>query len=219
MKYTSLLLLPLIFASGLCATANWSGNSVFDVTDTNLTISGDCYLQQNTITISAENADVVVFITADAVLHAQADWQELDVSVTWPYTVTFKIDHNFSLVGVDGLPTEPIYIYVYGDGAVRWDIEEGCTLQFTELNGSGPAQLWHVIQFIGEGPRATPKQIFRVEGQHRIIVGPNSSIGYYLEDCNEWFTQALVESSDYRSSGYPYINMHHEARFLLQIND
>lgn len=215
MKKTVSYFLTLFLLPNVYATVIWNGNSIFDVTDENINVTGDCYLQDTFTEINAITCDVTVEIEEDAIIHATQDAQEIDIYVQWPYSVTIKVHNDLEFRGVDGQPTENLYIYVYGDGAVRWEIDEDSTLKFNSTSNSGGVILWDTYY---QG--TIPVHIFKVSKQHQVTFGKRCAIGFSVEsDClpSDVRLDAVVESDDFDGSDKPYVVMDETSQFALKL--
>ncbi|HTM05642.1 MAG TPA: hypothetical protein VL201_00205 [Patescibacteria group bacterium] len=216
MKHIILYFLTLFALPAIYATAIWNNTSIFDVTDENIEITGDCYLQESVTEINAINCDVTVEIKKDAIIHAQEEAQEIDIYAEWPYSVTIKVDHDLEFRGIDGQPTENLMIYVYGDGAIRWEIDEDSTLKFNSTSNSGGVKLWHTYY-----NQTIPIHIFKVSKQHQITFGKRCSIGFSVEDgCLTALTDVFIEADDVEGSDNnddPYIVMDNTSQFALKL--
>lgn len=212
-KYISYALI-LCLLSNIEATVVWQGNITGDVTNENIEINGNCYLQQPETSINAINCDVTVEMKKDSVINAQQSAQYLYVQAIWPYSVTFKVHHNLEFRGVEGQPTESLQIYVYGNGSVRWEIDEDSTLKFNSTDNSGGVILWNTFY---EG--ALPINIFKVSKQHQITFGKRCSIGFSVEDnCGITALDISIESDDINNSDKSsYIIMDETSQFALKL--
>jgi hypothetical protein len=212
MKRILLYFLTVLSLPNMHATVIWNNTSIFNVNDENIEITGDCYLQDEVTEINALNCDVTVEIKHDAIIHAQQDAQFIYIQAVWPYSVTIKVNHDLEFRGVDDQPTENLNIYVYGDGAIRWEIDDDSTLKFNSTNNSGGVKLWHTCY-----SQTIPIHIFKASKQHQITFGKRCSIGFSVEDgCLEALTDVFIEADDADSSE-PYIVMDDTSQFALQL--
>lgn len=203
--------MTLFLLSNTYATVIWQGNIIGDVTNENIDITGNCYFQQYETSINAINCDVTVEITKDCIINAQENALYFYVQAVWPYSVTFKVRHDLEFRGVDGQPTEALQIYVYGDGAVRWEVDEDSTLKFNSTHTSGGVKLWTSYY------NGIPRHIFKVSKQHQITFGKGCSIGYSVEGgCTTTMLDTFIESDDADTSK-PYIIMDETSQFALKL--
>lgn len=215
MKKTFYVLAILVTFPTAHATVTWNSSSIFSVTDENIAITGDCYLQNDVTEINAINCDVTVEIKKDAIIYAQENNQYIYVQAIWPYSVTFKVHHDLEFRGVTDQPTEPLQIYVYGSGAIRWEINKDSSLKFNSTKNSGGVLLWHTYY---DG--SIPVHIFKCSKEDsQIIFGKRCAIGFSVEDeCIEDSTLTYFESDDLKGKDNPNIIMHETSSFALELN-
>ncbi|RTL07251.1 hypothetical protein EKK58_03685 [Candidatus Dependentiae bacterium] len=211
MKKTIFYFMTLLLLPKMHATVIWQGTNVVDVINENILITSNCKLTNNITEIHATECDVTVEITKDALIEAQQNAQYIYVEAVWPYSVTFKVHHDLEFRGVENQPTEDLQIYVYGNGAIRWEIDEDSKLKFNSTSSSGGVKLW--ISYDNN----FPIHIFKVSRQHQITFGKRCSIGYSIEgNCGTTALETFIEADD-ANTDMPYIIMDETSQFAVKL--
>ena len=214
-KYQTILclLLTCLLQNSL-ATVIWSGTDVHTVVNENIDITDDCFLDDPYIYVIAEECDVTVTIKESLLIQDKENAQAINFVAIWPYTITIKVQHYLEFRGVENIETEPLTIYMFGDGEVRWEINEDKKLKFNKKNTSGPTEIW-----IGlfDGPL---RHIFKSSDKKQIFFGPECLIGYAVEGSTQWITNYEVQSEQYNadsSKDYPRIKFDEGSQLAVEV--
>jgi hypothetical protein len=214
MKNPILCLLLACLIQKSWATVIWSGTDVHTVVDENIDIVDNCLLADSDIYVVAENCDVTVTVKKSVIIQAQENAQAINFVAFWPYTITVKVEHDLEFRGVENLETEPLSIFMFGDGEVRWEIKDGKHLRFNKTNTSGATELW-IGLFDGQ-----LRHLFKSSDKKQIFFGPECLIGYDVEGSNPWITDFEVESSQYHahsSKDYPRILFDEGSQLAVEV--
>ncbi|RTL07247.1 hypothetical protein EKK58_03665 [Candidatus Dependentiae bacterium] len=214
MKIRILYLFFMCVAHKTWATVVWNGTSQPNAINENLEITNDCQLTDSPY-IVAESCDVTVTVKSSALIKAQKNFQEIGIVAVWPYTVTFKVEHDLAFEGVELLETEPLYIYLFGNSQIRWEVKDGKKLTFNKTKTSGPTELW--VSLFGEGQ---PVQIFKAYDKKQISFGENCLIGYAILGNIQWTSAYTIQSSTYNPSSskdYPHITFDEGSQLNIEI--
>lgn len=214
MKNPILCLLLACLIQKSYTTVIWSGTDVHTVVNENINIIDDCLLDDANIYVVAEECDVTVTIKKSLLIQAQENTQALNFVAIWPYTITIKMEHDLEFCGVENLETEPLSIYMFGDGEVRWEIQEGKKLKFNKTDTSGPTEIW-IGLFDG-----MLRHVFKSSDKKQIFFGPECVIGYSVAGSTQWSTNYTVESSQYdshSSKDYPRIIFDEGSQLAVEV--
>ncbi|HTM05638.1 MAG TPA: hypothetical protein VL201_00185 [Patescibacteria group bacterium] len=207
------LLLACLLQNSL-ATVSWSGTNVHTVVDENINIIADCFLDDPFIYVVAEGCDVTVTVKKSLLIQAQANTQAINFVAVWPYTITVKVEHDLEFRGVENIETEPLSIYMFGDGEVRWEVNEDKKLKFNKTNTSGATEIW--IGLFDGGLR----HIFKSSDKKQIFFGPECLIGYAVAGSTQWTTNYEVQSGQYNaqsSKDYPRIKFDEGSQLAVEV--
>ncbi|RTL07248.1 hypothetical protein EKK58_03670 [Candidatus Dependentiae bacterium] len=220
-NFYGLIMLMLSFATQSYAVIQWSGSSMTSAADENFIIQGDCVMPYNQdIYIEAYNADVFITLTDDATIQANNLNNDnirhgIFIQVLYPYTVTIYIPKKLAFKGGAGNPTQPICIYLEGNGNIQWVLEDSpdAQLSFTADDNSGGTELWTRFSTIFPlTSPTTPNVSFEITRAGQIHFGKRSKWGYQVFSNYNLNTQTNLEHHN------PYrINFGNDAKYALQI--
>lgn len=216
MKINILYLFFMCLAHKTWATIEWNGTSQLNVVNENLEITGDCQLTNPNLYIVADQADVTVTVKNQTLIQAGLEAQEISLVAIWPYTITIKVEHDLNFQGIENIETEPLYIYMFGNGEVRWEIKNDKHLKFNKTETSGPTQVW-IGLFEGQ-----LGHVFKASDKKQITFGEQCLIGYAVPSNNQWTGAYTIQSTNYDSSSkdHPHIIFHEGSKLTIQvIND
>lgn len=213
--------LMLCFAQQSHAVVQWSGSSMENALDQNVTIQGDCIMPYNEdVYIQARNADVVLTLTDDAVIRANNLNDDnvrhgIFIEVLYPYTVTIYIPKKLAFKGAEGNLTQALCIYMQGNGNIQWVLEDSsdAKLSFTADQHSGGTELWTRFLTVSPLPSpTTPNVTFEIKRKNQIHFGPRSKWGYQI------FSNYNLNAETHLEHHNPYkINFGNDAKYALQI--
>lgn len=215
MKMRILYLFFMCLVHKTWTTVEWHGTNQPSAINENLDITNDCLLTNPNIYIAAYECDVTVTIKNSALIKAQNNSQEITIVAVWPYSVTIKVEYDLTFEGIENIETEPLYIYMFGNGQIRWEIKKGKKLSFNKTETSGPTELW--VSLFSEGQ---PIQIFKAYNKDQISFGKNCLIGYAIFGNTQWSGAYKIQSGAYNPSSskdHPHITFDEGSQLNIQI--
>ncbi|QQR54016.1 hypothetical protein IPH25_04160 [bacterium] len=183
----------LYLNQALC-TVDWF-NTITSVTDNNISIIGDCMINNSTVKVEAQNTDITVTVAADSIIQGTAD-AVLELSVTAPYTITVKVDHKLDLFGQLNTIDQPLKVIISGTGTVVWEFGQAGILNFGRSHQSGSGELWIVCH---NDALQYAQNIFKPLHNQQIYFNGKSKYGYLVYDQHNLQTHTLFTS--WNSSG------------------